>query len=209
MAPKKQENSSIVDKLVIPTILALLVGGSAPWWWSELFKNNHDEKQQSKIINVTDENQNTQVVNGAIVKNPSHTVKTQKISSYLPVWQCIPPAYRPVNGDLESLKPNSFQLNSALLDMVFMGEMGCTQTLLDAGANVNAYRYPAKNDFGDGPSLHLALNQKNWAMALYLLQRGADTNLRSSFKHESALQMARESLAPPDVINVLQKLGAK
>jgi ankyrin repeat protein len=107
--------------------------------------------------------------------------------------------------------PNSSQLTEGLLDMVSMRQPPCVKNLLDGGADVNAFRTPA-DSFGDGPALHLALNQRNWTMAKYLLSRGADPNIKTPYEGYTgegggytALDLAYGSYAPEDVIAELKK----
>lgn len=206
---KKTESESLITKLIIPIVIALLAGGSAPWWWGKIFPN--EEKRptnnpQTQIITGNNNYQNSGIVTN-IVNNSSVTPIEKK--PYVPVWQCIPPIYRTGTNDFESTKPNSWQLSSGLLALVAMNQMGCVKVLLDAGADVNSYMIPASHNFGDGPALHLALNQNRWQIAKLLLERGADPNLLTTFEGLSGLDMARGSLAPPDVIAALKEKGAK
>jgi hypothetical protein len=132
-------------------------------------------------------------------------------TGYIPLWQCIAPALRPAVAsadDLAGIKPNATQLTDGLLDMTFMRQPPCVRNLLDGGADINSFK-PAGKDFGDGPALHLALNQKNWSLAKYLLDRGANPNVKTPYDGYTALDMAWGSSAPQETIAELKKRGAK
>ena len=101
--------------------------------------------------------------------------------------------------------------------MVQLGDRGCIELLIENGADVNSYRTPPEGSFADGPPLHLALNQRRWEIAMYLLSEGANPNLLTSWPGPdnpggsgySALDMATDSSAPPDVIQELISHGAE
>ncbi len=130
---------------------------------------------------------------------------------YIPLWQCILPALRPPVSnpdDFKTIKPNSSQLAKSLLGMVFDRQPPCVKNLLDGGADVNA-TLTSPDEFADGPALTLALNQRNWSMAEYLLSRGADPNVRTPRHGCTALDMAYGSYATEGVIAALKQHGAK
>jgi len=144
----------------------------------------------------------------------SHAVDTNAASSPR-IWECIRAKYRPENLYPEETQPTQDSLDGSLLDLVAAGNLKCVQRLLDAKANINAYRSSPHPSFLDGPPLHLALDQRQWTVALFLLSKGADPNLPTSYVDDStgvpygALDVAYASGAPPNVISDLKEKGAK
>ena len=128
---------------------------------------------------------------------------------YSAAWRCIVSAERP-RGNAAATRPDSRILNNALLDMTRKGEQGCVQSLLAAGANIDAYRFPKQNDAFDafdGPPLHLALGLRHWSTARFLLDSGAKPNLTTSDDY-TALDLATILHAPQDLIDDLKARGA-
>lgn len=167
--------------------------------------NENPGKFVQHPISVTPEK-----TNPVVLSQSTATAKTSDAS----VWQCIRLKYRPHDLNPNEARPNATQLDGSLLDLVAAGNLACAQKLLEAGANINAYRSSQTPSFGDGPPLHLALNQKHWEVALFLLSKGADPNLPTSYSDDSAgpstaLDMALGSSAPEYVVQALKEKGAR
>lgn len=158
----------------------------------------------------SEETQNPSGSNQSVVPAQSSSTPI----SYIPVWECIPPPYRPAGVDLKDTPPSSQRLTEGLLFMAGMGEKECVQRLVDAGADINSAVRSSEPSFADGPALHSALNQRHWDVALYLLSKGADPNRLTTYTDSpkggfySALDMA-ESSAPENVLQALKDKNAK
>jgi hypothetical protein len=150
--------------------------------------------------------------NNASAQPSSTTADNTATASYLDIWRCIPPRYRPDADaqELSSTRPAQSQLTEGLLTMTSMGELGCIKTLLDAGADIDGYRSPRAGNITDGPALHLALREMRWNVALMLLDRGANPNLLTSSDGASAHDEACGSLKAPEyVMKALKSKDAK
>ncbi|MDF0676416.1 MAG: hypothetical protein P0120_19100 [Nitrospira sp.] len=155
-------------------------------------------------------NNNPVIINNQQPQLPQTHAGDTATANYLSIWQCIAPVYRPEDQDLAVVKPDQSQLLNGLLDMTFGGETGCVQVLLNAGADINGYRFPRKGNFLDGPALHLFLRQRQWSIALMLLESGANPNLLTSSAGTSAHDEACGSLGVPEyVMQALRDKGAK
>ena len=122
------------------------------------------------------------------------------------VLACVTPQDRPTGGT----SPSRQQLTNSLIAMTFIGQKACIQTLVAAGADVSGY---GNAGTFEGPALHEAITQKQWSLALMLLDAGANPNQFYSIPTWSmsgpvrALDMAFGMNAPQYVVEAIRKHG--